>query len=257
MSKSISITLAACVALTGCQVFKKSETWDKVTKVKVDTHGSADPSKTYADQLHRELAASKVEHKVITYQYRYRTRLREEAVGQRTAVLYKDESHPDNPWYLKDEASNRPVWLPNADESKQVAFYIRRNAEVVESKDYAGEGKEIIAARPSAVTRIARVQKPAAQPQMVAQAKSSPVIAPRQPHFWEAPSQIVARALEAKPQMAAHPALASAHRTDWEQVFRSAHGTYFDPASSLDRDKMETLREALLHRNASADLRSF
>ena len=126
MQKSASLTLAACLVLTGCQVFTRSQTWDKVTRTRIDTHGAGDESKAYADALSRELKASHVEHKVVTYQYHYRTRNHEESVGQGTAVIYRDDTHPENPWWIKDETSGRPTWLPNRDVKKQVAFFVRR-----------------------------------------------------------------------------------------------------------------------------------
>lgn len=130
------------VLFTGCQAFKKSDTWSKVTAHRVDTRGASDPSRIYAEDLSRELVASQVEHRVVTYQYRYRPRLREEALAQQTAVIYKDPTRPEHPWWLKDHLTSRPVWLPNVELSRQVAFYAQRDIEVVDARGLAAaDGK--------------------------------------------------------------------------------------------------------------------
>lgn len=131
------IFLGLVLVFTGCQAFKKSDTWSQVIKHRVDTRGVGNPSEFYAEALSRELAASRVEHRVVTYQYRIRPRLREEGVAQRTAVIYKDPAHPDYPWWLKDNLSARPVWLPNTEVSRQVAFYAQREIEIIDARGMA------------------------------------------------------------------------------------------------------------------------
>ena len=143
MQKPLALSIAVCLGLTGCQVFKKSEAWDKVSKVRPEeTRKDPDPSAAYAAKLHHALAGSRIEHKVVTYQFRYLTHLREEAVGTRTAVVYRDTTNSKYPWWLKDDRLSRPFWLPNGDLGKQVAFYIRSAAEVLEHKDYSGRGTD-------------------------------------------------------------------------------------------------------------------
>ena len=188
MQKPLALFVAVCLGLTGCQVFQKSQTWEKVVRVRPgETTKDPDPSTAYAAKLHRALADHGVEHKVVTYQYRYLTHLREEAVGTRTAVIYRDATNSKYPWWLKDDRLGRPVWLPNGELNKQIAFYIRREAEVLDQKNYSGGGasnKAVLAAahpaaaprrtliveRRSAVSRIIPVQK---APELVAR----PVIA--------------------------------------------------------------------------------
>lgn len=119
-----------------------------------------DPSQAYAARLHDTLSKAGVEHKVVTYQYRYVTRLREEAVGTRTAVLYRDPAKSAYQWWIKDDRLNAPVWLPNGEVSKQVSFYLRRKAEVIEEKNYASKGgasskASLAFAKPSPKLRVA------------------------------------------------------------------------------------------------------
>jgi hypothetical protein len=218
MPKLAFLALAVLVPLTGCQMFKRSPAWATVTKARIETRGASDPSKTYATGLSHELAAQRVEHKVVTYQYRYRTRLREEAVATRSAVLYKDPTNPANPWWLKDDLNTRPIWLPNGAPEKQIAFYIRRGAEVVREVP-GGDAKEVIGERlPAIETRIAKTHH----------RKSAP-------KTWAEPERLVA---VAEPHADLRES-AAPHRTDWSQVFRVQHGTPFDPASPVDRAKME------------------
>src|SRR5438552_439092 len=110
MQKSLSVSLAACLTVAGCS--HSPSPWNTVRSVRVDTRDSDDPSAAYAEHLSGVLKSANVEHKVVTYQFHYRTALREEAVATRTAVLYRDDHNPSNPWWLTDERLNKPVWLP-------------------------------------------------------------------------------------------------------------------------------------------------
>jgi hypothetical protein len=131
-----------CFGLTSCQVFEKSEIWDAVTHV---TPGDAirdpDPSAAYSVKLHRVLLEQGVEHFVVTYQFHYFTHQRDEAVDTRTAVVYRDPVSSAYPWWLKDERSATPVWLPNGDLAAQISFYIRRPAQVIDQKHFAAGAK--------------------------------------------------------------------------------------------------------------------
>jgi hypothetical protein len=104
-----------------------------------------------------------VEHYVVTYQYHYYTHQYEEAVGTRTAVIYRDNVNPSYPWWLKDDRTETPVWLPNGDMNQQVSFYARRKAEVIEKKFYpahGGSGKASVALARPAPHRVVAVEKP-------------------------------------------------------------------------------------------------
>lgn len=131
MSKTLSFALSACLALTGCQIFHKSPTWNKVVHTRISVPLEGDMSKPYASALHRELKADRIEHKVVTYQFRFRSPLRDDVTMERTAVIYRDETNPKYPWWLKDETSHRPVWLPNGSTQQQIRFYIGHDVEVI------------------------------------------------------------------------------------------------------------------------------
>ncbi len=244
MQKPLALSIAVCLGLTGCQVFKRSEAWDKISRVRAgETTRDPDPSNAYAAKLHQALAGSGVEHKVVTYQFRYLTHLREEAVGTRTAVVYRDATNSKYPWWLKDERLSRPYWLPNGDLNKQISFYIHRPAEVLEHKDYAeggSSGKTVLAAARLAVaprrapiftprrmvakmTPAPKVSKPAFHP-VIAKAPVSKPVPHKAPIVLHAPAQpqpkkpytakrVIAKAPTAKSrekQPIAKPATASA-----------------------------------------------
>ncbi len=164
MQKPLALSIAVCLAFTGCQVFEKSETWETVMHVRPgDTIREADPSSSYADKLHRVLLEQGVEHYVVTYQYHYYTHQYEEAVGTRTAVIYRDNVNPSYPWWLKDDRTETPLWLPNGDMDHQVSFYARRKAEVIEKKFYpahGGSGKASVALAHPAPHHVVVVEKP-------------------------------------------------------------------------------------------------
>ena len=262
MQTSHSLALAACLTLAACEGSKQKTTWEKVTETRADkTAKSADRSEAYADKLHKVLKADNVEHKVVTYQYRYKTRMREEAVGTNTAVIYKDDSNPENPWWLMDARLGKPVWLPGQDVNKQVAFYLRRNAEVVEQKEFIGDGPQatdtmvakhtpVVPAGEPGVTRIAKVRKAPAHESAVAQA---------QPATRTESSTFVrpARFSPATPGVSI-PFTAPAPVGDhFDDIFRRAHGTDYDPSSPVDRRKMETIKHARLETTEPAATRTF
>lgn len=169
MLKPIALTIAACLALTGCNAFRRSETWSQAVKVRPgETTLDADPSNAYAAKLHAAFMERGVEHKIVVYQYHYMTHRQELAVGTRTAVVFRDDSDPRYPWWLKDDRLNNPFWLPNGSLDRQISFYIRRTAKVIEVKEYparGGSGKSTVALAKSASKAPA---KPAAQTRIVA-----------------------------------------------------------------------------------------
>ena len=204
MSKLLPIAVCACLVLTGCQMFHKSPTWDKAVHTRIAVSGEDDASKQYADGLHREFKAGRIEHRVVTYQYRYSSRLRDDATAERTAVIYRDETNPKYPWWLKDQTSNRPVWLPNGSVEQQLRFYIGREVEIVDpARGYGGGDKQIV----------------------------RPKMRHRQAAYIAPPDS-----------------------SESDAAFRETHGTAFNPASAVDREKMHAL---LRTRNATASLRDF
>ncbi len=216
MLKSPALSLALCLGLAGCHVFERSAAWTQASRVRPgETSRDPDPSSAYAAKLHQAFAERGMEHKVVLYQYRYTTRRHEEAIGTRTAVIYRDSATPRHPWWLKDDRLITPFWLPNGSLDKQLSFYLRRPAEVLEQTDYparSGDGKATVAlARPGPVTRIVPVR---------------PAPTPPPPVFVEQSKE---------------PASPVA---DLEELFHAEHGTPYDPASPTDRRKMEQLRRA-------------
>jgi hypothetical protein len=134
----LPLAIAVLLPLSGCQHLSRSRTWDRVVHSGIHTSGGEDSSKVYAEELHRQLAAEGVEHKLVTYQYRYRVGLRDETSAERTVVLYRDTHHPDHAWWLKDVCIGRPVWLPDWELARQLAFYFQHDVEVVHVKEYGG-----------------------------------------------------------------------------------------------------------------------
>ena len=262
MQKSYSLALAVGLTLAACEGSKQKTTWQKVTETKPDKVAAADPGEAYTNKLHKLLTTEKVEHKVVTYQYRYQTRMRDEAVGTHSAVLYRDNSDPKNPWWLMDERLGKPVWLPGEDVNKQVAFYLRRQAQVVEQKQFTGgepqaadtmiaKNTPVVPLGEPAVTRIARVKKAPVRETAVAQA------APPAPQPEAAPFIRPARFAPATgglPIPFTKPEPAESH---YDDIFRRAHGTDYDPASPIDRRKMETIKHALLETREPAATRTF
>jgi hypothetical protein len=285
LQKPLALSIALCLGLSGCQVFDKSETWETVMKVRPgQSVRDPDPSHAYAARLHDALADRGVEHKVITYQYRYTTRLREEAVGTRTAVVYRDASSGTHQWWIKDDRLNKPVWLPNGELNRQVSFYLRRKAEVIEKKNYPAKGgssKAMLAfAKPAqslrraaqaperAVTRITPVKKapapviakkPVPTPKPVVKVKPAPVkiAVKRAPAPKPAP---VARETEALAPIASRststwnppsvldraqqPPETAPRDRYLEKLFRSRHGSEYNVFSVSDRRKMAELQES-------------
>jgi hypothetical protein len=274
MNKPCSITLAACLALTACNGSKQKSTWQKVRETKPDkVQASADPNEAYTRKLNKVLNENKVEHKVVTYQYRYKTRMREDAVGTHSAIIYKDNSDPENPWWLVNERTGKPIWLPGQDVNKQVSFYLRRKAEVTDEKVFSGgepQSTETMVAKhtpPQPVvpdasadfTRIAKVKKqpaprrapaPTAAPTQTAIAKAA---APAETTQFLRPEQF-----QGAPNEVAIP-FTKPTPVDGQlgDQFRRAHGTEYDPASPIDRRKMEALKEARLTPREPAPAQTF
>lgn len=250
------LTLALCLALAGCSGAKQKTTWQKVREIKPDsTSATAD---AYVNKVHKMLAENKVEHKVVTYQFRYQTRMREEALGTRTAVIYKDNSNPKNPWWLVDERAGKPMWLPGMELDRQVAFYLHRKADVTEQKVFPGGESE------ASGTMVAK-QAPAAParaqaPTQIATTNISPVTetahAQAAPKAGPAPFIRPARFSPESRGVAipyTAPAPAESH---YDSIFRRVHGTDYDPSSPTDRRKMKTIKQALLDTRGRATART-
>lgn len=252
MQKPLALSLALCLTLTGCQVFEKSKTWDTVVSVRPgETIRDADPSAAYAEKLHAVLLEQGVEHCVVTYQYHYHTSHYEEAVGTRTAIVYRDETNGSYPWWLKDDHTATPFWLPNGDLDAQLSFYCQRKAEVIEKKHYPARngGKEVVAPRHTAQNQLQFRGgiAPSSQPKSrVAERSTLTKIL----HFIP----IVEARKKPLPEVAVSPnADPTARDENLEKLFRTRNGTSYDPTSAVDRRKMEQLKHGLLGQDTTGE----
>lgn len=141
MRKPVTLLLAAGFLAAGCQAPQESRTWETVRRVRVDDPNVENRSEAYAQKLHRILHREGVPHKVVTYEFRFKTQLRPMTTATRTAVIYRDDATPRNPWWLMDDSMHKPLWVPNTEPRRQVSFYLRRPANVVELRDYSGESR--------------------------------------------------------------------------------------------------------------------
>lgn len=231
MQKPLALALTVCLVLTGCQ----SPTWNTVVGVRPgDAFRQADPSSFYAEKLHAVLLEQGIEHYVVTYQYHYYTNHYEEALSTRTAVVYCDNANTHYPWWLMDDRTATPFWLPEGDLEKQISFYCRRKAEVIEKKHYpahAGSGKAVVAPKRSAQLvqfRGSVAQRPQPQPRVHVAQRTQP-----------AAKSVAMKPVEKKSASAMLEARL-------EKLFRSRNGTVYDPTSTVDRRKMEQLKHGLL-----------
>ncbi|MEA3209984.1 MAG: hypothetical protein QOE70_3041 [Chthoniobacter sp.] len=285
MHKPISVSLVVALTLSGCSAFQTSPTWKKVVETRAGHAPTTEPDPAYADRLHRVLASDQVEHKVVTYQFRYQTALREEAVGTGTAVVYRDATTPSYPWWLMDETLTAPVWLPNGEVARQLSFFLHHQASVISEQDFGG-GE--LPDKAVAVPRVAKANSPVPRRAPVTLAarvkpQPAPAAAPKvvmriKPQRTPAPVASRGRgtvARQATPSAPQHLAPARSGRLDTsprlaitspkqkpldERIdarFRARHGTNFDPSSRVDRRKMDALRRTVAPRNQIAGLRTF
>ncbi len=232
MQKLLVLSVAVSLGLVGCQ----SPTWNTARNVRPgDAFRQADPSAFYAEKLHAVLLEQGIEHYVVTYQYHYYTNHYEEAVGTRTAVVYCDNVNTHYPWWLMDDRTATPFWLPRGELDKQISFYCRRKAEVIEKKHYParGEGgKAVLPLKRSAQQvqfRGSVAQRPPQpQPRVHVAARTSP-----------AGKTVATNPVEKK----SAPAMREARL---EKLFHFRNGTVYDPTSPIDRRKMAQLEHGLL-----------
>lgn len=208
MRLTLPLSLTACLVLAGCGGLRRSPAWEAVVTARIDSHDDAG----YAEQLSGVLRDAGIEHKVVTYEFRYRTRLRDEAIETRTSLLYRDGGSARHPWWLVDAHTNNPVWLPGEDLDRQLEFHLHRPATVVsvDGSPAGGEGKRNTA------------EPEDGQPSLLAR-------------LWPVRKTERSRKVIARTQRAASP---TSHQL---AIFRARHGSEFDPASVLDRVKMERI----------------
>ena len=261
MQKSLCFALVLSLTLNGCGVFRRSETWVLVRGVRVDTRAETDPSQAYATELSARLAAANIEHKVVTYQFRYHTYLREEAITTRTAVVYRDDTRPAHPWWLMEERLYQPVWLPNDDLGRQISFYLHDYAEVVETRDVPGKGgaggKVMLATRHTARPVFAARSRDAGRTPMLVPFRTSPAravqlrgaVASIEDDKLAAKRRWMARRQADGPMPIGELTRPRGERDSLRSsLFSAMHGTAFDPLSPVDRRKMRQLRQTGLVR---------
>jgi hypothetical protein len=118
-----------------CHGTQRSRAWEIVRASRHPGPGERNRSATYAGELHKTLEKSGIGHKIVTFKFRYYSRLTLNTVGEETAVIYRDDSNAARPWWLMADYLWAPVWLPNQEISSQVAFSVRRPATVVKVED--------------------------------------------------------------------------------------------------------------------------
>jgi hypothetical protein len=258
MKIALSFALAAALLLSGCSVFHRSPTWASVvaSRSHYSDSGSADAKDGYIGHLHQVLEQEGVEHRVVTYQFHFHNVYREEGVQTATVILYRDETSPNNPWWAMDEYHHVPMWLPNGEPDYQIEFFTQHHVDIVSVRDFTGH-----AAAPASLDKTERPPRQAFSHSarekkfrsLFAGANTRPKAAKR--------SKAPAEALDTDPLttnvLSGHPAAASEGADSRAAaLFRTTHGTQFDPGSSVDRAKMAELRRQLLNRTPRVSLRN-
>jgi len=142
MHKLSPLAIGIAILLAGCATPQKSHTWETVRAVRHSGPASKAPTLEYAKELHKALQDARVEHKLVTFKFRYRSRLLLNREGEETAVIYRDSATCAHPWWLMAERLSAPIWLPTPawlstpPVASQVAFYVRRPATVVKVADF-------------------------------------------------------------------------------------------------------------------------
>lgn len=168
MQRPYILAAGIVLSLAGCHTPAKTDAWRKVVDIRKQAGDSGDRSSAYAADVHAVLKEARIEHKVVTFEYQWTSRYSGDQSAQRTVVLYRDPQTPKHQWWLADEPLRTPVWLPDASIERQVAFYVRRPATVVETRDFGTDAKEVKPLekphRKTATTRIEPPAKPAPKP---------------------------------------------------------------------------------------------
>lgn len=257
MKIPLAITLAASVMLSGCSIFHRSPTWESVVASRSEYSSSGGGKDTYLNHLHQVLQGAGVEHKIVTYQFQYHNAYREEGVQSASAILYRDESTPSSPWWVMDEYHHVPVWLVNGDVDTQLEFFLQRRVEIVSTKNFAGNAR-------APLTRAATEGwKPHSTLAHSAREKKFRALftASHTRSKAEKPVRTPVAPADSDPLTATvlsghAPAAADIADSRAAALFRSSHGTQFDPGSSTDRSKMNELRRQLLNRSQRVSLRT-
>jgi hypothetical protein len=139
MHKLALLTTATAILLAGCGTSQPSRTWETVKAVRHTGPGVQNPDAAYAEKLHKTLQGARVGHKVVTFKFRYRSRLQLYREGEETAVIYRDCCTPAQPWWAMAERLSTPVWLPTQPVGSQVSFFVRRPTTIVKIEEFPGD----------------------------------------------------------------------------------------------------------------------
>jgi hypothetical protein len=159
MQKPTALAASIAVLFTGCQT--KSPTWHKVMATPRATGDAENRDRAYAAELHQHLAG--IPHKVVTFEYDYSSKYGGPPTTQRTAVVYFDPLNGKQPWWVMDSELDKPVWLPNEPLPRQVSFFARRPARIIEVHDFTISRDKAVKVmerdtRPTATTTLQRVE---------------------------------------------------------------------------------------------------
>jgi hypothetical protein len=136
MHKFLPLAAGISLLFASCQTQQRSRTWEVVKATPHPGPGEKDPSGAYATKLHKALEKSGVEHKVVTFKFRYVSRLTLNHEGEDTVVIYRDGANAAQPWWIMAERLWSPMWLPASAIDSQVSFFVRRPASVVKVEEF-------------------------------------------------------------------------------------------------------------------------
>jgi hypothetical protein len=136
MLKLLAFAVGIVALFPGCTAPKKTPTWAAVKAVRHPRPAVPDRDRAYAKELHETLQRSGVEHKVVTFTFRYASRIDLFRPAEGTAVIYRDTGTPAHPWWFMEESLSRPVWLPTGPVQRQVAFRLARPATIVKVDEF-------------------------------------------------------------------------------------------------------------------------
>ena len=148
----IFLCLSLLTLWTGCRLFQSSETQIIVKNARVSgNYGNA------LTDIHTALAERGIVHKLVQFRYQVNVRPPSYALGsdsyystntpltklssrteirERTGVIYRDESDPQNPWWYFDGKVSRPIWLPSESVERQVSFAMHRDVYLVSVEEF-------------------------------------------------------------------------------------------------------------------------
>lgn len=142
MHKIMPLAAGISLLFASCQAPRQSRTWEIVKASRHPGPGEQDPSGVYARELHKTLEKSGIAHKVVTFKFRYASRLTLNAAAEDTAVIYRDDSNPAQPWWIMAERLWSPVWVPVQAIDAQISFFVRRPATVVKVEEFSAAPAE-------------------------------------------------------------------------------------------------------------------